>query len=199
MLLQRGKYIFAVLLWVWIAVMMSACSVILPKSEPKSTYYEATLEFYVNPIRNEENWSQPNVYGAYAKHVMEAMVKLLSSDDFEGKLVEQAAGAPVRFDENGEVTQAFQDWLQSEQGKTWRANLQYISYSYATEEDSLNRIYTTVSVPQEQGREVAEGLLEILPQAVIQFVQENMMVPSGYTGTRCTLLTQSYEIQEIEK
>ena len=54
-------------------------------------YWGSTVEFYVNPESSEEeigeNSSQYGVYGAYGRHVMDNMVKLLSSESFTEKLI----------------------------------------------------------------------------------------------------------------
>ena len=60
-------------------------------------YFGTKVEFYVNPEKPEESTStssgagaggsQYGVYGAYGRHVMDNMVKLLSSDSFAEKLL----------------------------------------------------------------------------------------------------------------
>lgn len=52
-------------------------------------YYGTEIEFYVNPKEKEEgaNESTYGVYGAYGAHVMDNMVKLLSSDLFTERLM----------------------------------------------------------------------------------------------------------------
>ena len=60
-------------------------------------YFGTQVEFYVNPEKPEESkgstsgagtgGSQYGVYGAYGKHVMDNIVKLLSSDSFAEKLL----------------------------------------------------------------------------------------------------------------
>ena len=54
-------------------------------------YWGSTVEFYVNPESSENemgaNSSQYGVYGAYGRHVMDNMVKLLSSESFTEKLI----------------------------------------------------------------------------------------------------------------
>ncbi len=60
-------------------------------------YFGTKVEFYVNPEKPEESTgtssgpaaggSQYGVYGAYGRHVMDNMVKLLSSDSFAEKLI----------------------------------------------------------------------------------------------------------------
>lgn len=55
-------------------------------------YYGTTVEFYVNPEKPKESvsangGSQYGVYGAYGRHVMDNMIKLLESESFTEKLV----------------------------------------------------------------------------------------------------------------
>ena len=60
-------------------------------------YFGTKVEFYVNPEKPEESkgttsgtaagGSQYGVYGAYGRHVMDNMVKLLSSDSFAEQLI----------------------------------------------------------------------------------------------------------------
>ena len=54
-------------------------------------YYGTSVEFYVNPEKpkgsSNESDSQYGVYGAYGKHVMDNMVKLLSSESFAELLI----------------------------------------------------------------------------------------------------------------
>ncbi len=63
-------------------------------------YYGTKLEFYVNPHRasSVENDSQYGVYGAYGIHVMDNIVKLLSSELFAEQLL-------LELDEDGQSTQ----------------------------------------------------------------------------------------------
>ncbi len=68
-------------------------------------YYGTSIEFYVNPekpteIGNTSNstanavGSQYGVYGAYGRHVMDAMIKLLSSESFTEQLLLEDDGLP---------------------------------------------------------------------------------------------------------
>lgn len=203
--MKIGEFILAFLALLCASI-MGACSLIFPQEQkPKAVYYETTLEFYVNPIREGDGQSQYEVYGAYGRHVMDNMVKLLSSENFAEVLMEHVEGSPARYDENGERTEDFQRWLESEEGKKWNADMQCISYSYVKdgvvdqENENPNRIYATISIPKERGKETAEKILEILPQTLIDYVEKHMVLLNGYIGTKCTLLTQSYTINEIEK
>lgn len=67
-------------------------------------YYGTSLEFYVNPEKPSNvgsssslaanSSSQYGVYGAYGRHVMDAMIKLLTSESFTEKLLLEDDGLP---------------------------------------------------------------------------------------------------------
>jgi len=67
-------------------------------------YYGTTIEFYVNPEKPKASLttetlttgvgSQYGVYGAYGRHVMDAIVKLLSSESFAEQLMLEEDGFP---------------------------------------------------------------------------------------------------------
>lgn len=67
-------------------------------------YFGTKVEFYVNPEKPEESTgtaigpaaggSQYGVYGAYGRHVMDNMIKLLSSDSFAEKLLLNGSPLP---------------------------------------------------------------------------------------------------------
>ena len=68
-------------------------------------YYGTTVEFYVNPKKDENqinNESQYGVYGVYGRHVMDNMTKLLGSESFAEQLLLDDDGLPTKFlsDEN---------------------------------------------------------------------------------------------------
>lgn len=63
-------------------------------------YYGTTVEFYVNPKKDENqinNESQYGVYGAYGRHVMDNMTKLLGSESFAEQLLLDDDGLPTQF------------------------------------------------------------------------------------------------------
>lgn len=76
-------------------------------------YYGTTIEFYVNPEKpkdsvSSEGGSQYGVYGAYGRHVMDNMIKLLESESFTEKLILNNAPLPekgkwVNLDKEKEV------------------------------------------------------------------------------------------------
>lgn len=69
-------------------------------------YYGTKVEFYVNPEKPEESkgtssgtaagGSQYGVYGAYGRHVMDNIVKLLGSDSFAEKLILNGSELPKK-------------------------------------------------------------------------------------------------------
>lgn len=61
-------------------------------------YYGTEIEFYVNPKEKESgsNESTYGVYGAYGAHVMDNMVKLLSSDLFTERLMLRGETLPQK-------------------------------------------------------------------------------------------------------
>ena len=68
-------------------------------------YYGTEVQFYVNPERPKQTasseGSQYGVYGAYGRHVMDNMVKLLSSESFTEQLILNGKIVPnVSTDEN---------------------------------------------------------------------------------------------------
>ena len=167
------------------------------------TRYETEVEFYVNPKKADENdsESQYGVYGAYGKHVMDNMVKLLDSDIFTLRLLQEQGIAPKATLEDGTENPAFQEWAKSEDYTTYFVGAKEgIEYSYATgqnAEDDLSRsfIYVKISVTE---RELAELFLESVKSSVPAFVEENMTVPSGYEGTNCRRVSRLEEIKEVK-
>lgn len=85
--------------------------------------YGTTIEFYVNPRLDKssstEVESQYGVYGAYGRHVMDNMVKLLSSELFaEQLLLDEETNLP-KTGENAEVDKLTQTALSAQnQAKT---------------------------------------------------------------------------------
>ncbi len=60
-------------------------------------YYGTTVEFYVNPEKPKQTsgeGSQYGVYGAYGRHVMDNMIKLLESESFTEELILNGAALP---------------------------------------------------------------------------------------------------------
>ncbi len=67
-------------------------------------YYGSSIEFYVNPEKDnaaESGESQYGVYGAYGRHVMDNMVKLLSSESFIEQMLLNGERLPAEKDDFG--------------------------------------------------------------------------------------------------
>ncbi len=80
-LVQKIKYL---LLAVLIGVVLGGAFAVWRTHDVH--YYGSSVEFYVNPEKEEDSTvsenSQYGVYGAYGNHVMDNMVRLLSSESF---------------------------------------------------------------------------------------------------------------------
>ncbi len=62
-------------------------------------YYGTRLEFYINPETSDDSVNSEStygVYGAYGKHVMDNMIKLLSSEIFTEKLILNGSPLPEK-------------------------------------------------------------------------------------------------------
>ena len=93
-------------------------------------YFGTNVEFYVNPEKPEESkgtssgtnagGSQYGVYGAYGRHVMDNMVKLLSSDSFAEKLVLNGEELPAK---NVWVSPTETIWVRNANGENVKTSL----------------------------------------------------------------------------
>ncbi len=155
------------------------------EEETKVYRYECKLTFFVNPRldgeanESEDEESQYGVYGAYGQHVMDNMVKLLSSDIFAEKVATNMQAEMKEI--NGFVT--------------------YSYYTYFADDSTAltgSYIYVKISVPEGKGLAYIESLADSLSKEVVEFVEKNIAVPSGYDGTKC-VLTKCEEIRKKEK
>ena len=116
-------------------------------------YYGTTVEFYVNPEKPKETGSsstitqnavgsQYGVYGAYGRHVMDAIVKLLSSESFAEKMMVGDNGLPSpnypnatksEYDEAVETAnEASNAWDKSSAlDKPWREKLDVLEEAWS--------------------------------------------------------------------
>lgn len=169
----------------------------------KKTYYECRLEYFVNPIRGDEEPSadsQFGIYGTYGRHVMDNMVKLLSSDAFSEALIDGMEGVPTRLYEN-KVTTEYEAFRQTERysvllGKAKSAIT--FSYEVDSENPTLAASFIYVDLSVKEDKNFAEKLFENLLKNVVSYVEECMPVPNGYIGTRC-VLEGSPVIEEVHK
>lgn len=173
-------------------------------------YYGTSLEFYVNPERPENNENGNNggqvtsqstygVYGAYGRHVMDNIVKLLSSELFAETLMEGMDGAP----ENKYKVVNGVTVINGEYKSFLKKVLSAVHFKYVEEESDLEDavnlarsfIYVDISVLGDANQAFAEELLLRIREVVPSYVSENMIVPDGYVGTNCIEITTISEIE----
>jgi capsular polysaccharide biosynthesis protein len=175
-------------------------------------YWGTTVEFYVNPEKPKEvvngSGSQYGVYGAYGRHVRDNIVKLLSSESFaeilidgtnNGEAIPGASpmkGSPKKMGYNEKeepyMTGEYKNFLSRVKNA--------VSFSYlesnADMDDANNLarsfIYVRISVIND--REFAKNLLDSVRVIVPWYVEENMTVPTDYSGTNCQKITVMEDI-----
>ncbi|MBQ8291021.1 MAG: hypothetical protein IJX88_00735 [Clostridia bacterium] len=157
-------------------------------------YYGTSAEFYVNPKKTEEgtteNDSQYGVYGAYGRHVMDNIVKLLSSDFF----AEQIALVGTENNNTPPNGLTLEQWRQTAKYKTLVNRIKRsVSYSYYDESeedvDDLAKSFIYVRISVLNDKEFAEELFTKVRIALPAFVTANMAVPTGYSGTNCIFIS----------
>ena len=278
-------------------------------------YYGTSIEFYVNPEQPKDLTtssgamanavgSQYGVYGAYGRHVMDAITKLLSSESFTEMLMLEDNGLPSKelypylndtnyanaeaaqkrasdaweeaaiFDQPRAVAlenlqsawttagqsttfteaayyklinaakpgtydyliQAYEefDYINTQRDtalllasstqkessaiievllEEWREHENYldvldfyqesITYSYLGSDDDVKDannlarsfIYVKISVLNDET--VAKDLFERVKRTVPDYIEQNMIVPSGYEGTTCTRITRNDSIEYL--
>ncbi len=164
-------------------------------------YYGTKLEFYVNPEADGivTSGSTYGVYGAYGRHVMDNIIKLLSSEQFSEELMSGFKNAPTEKEiigKNGKksINPEYKDYLNKVRNS--------VVFSYLDEEvnldDAVNLarsfIYVELSVEGEENIEFAEELLSIIRVKMPEYVEEKMIIPEGYIGTNCVEITTISEI-----
>lgn len=173
-------------------------------------FYGTTVEFYVNPEKPKDvvggNGSQYGVYGAYGRHVMDNIVKLLSSESFAEILIDGTDGNEVISEPMKGIPQKYSLSEKGEQYMTGEyknflsrvKNAVHFSYleSNADIDDANNLarsfIYVKISVINDKA--FAESVLDSVRTVVPWYVEANMTVPSDYSGTNCQKITVMEEI-----
>lgn len=171
-------------------------------------YWGTSLEFYVNPdapiMQDGQVTSNSTygVYGAYGRHVMDNIVKLLSSESFAEKMaenmMEKIDGAPSKDEmklPDGRINPEYKAFLYKIKNS--------VKFSYIAEEEDLEDainlarsfIYVDISVLGDENKEFANELVDCVRKSLVPYVEENMIVPDGYKGTSCTEITTVSEIE----
>ena len=108
---------------------------------------------------------------------------------------------------DGPVEKALNLWRESSAYASYlKFYKESVSYSYLAEgvdeEDANNLarsfIYVKISVTHsnaEEGTSIATDLLNRVKKVVPQYIEENMTVPDGYSGTNCQRITRTDNIQ----
>ncbi len=212
----RKKFLISFFVCFIMSATFSSCSYISHKEDcfgcpicwlneliKREDYYEAHVEFFVSPYKiensNEDN-GQSDVYGRYAHHVMDNMIKLLSSESFSEFLIDgvesvggQMKGTPIKYDEEENLTEEYKTFLK-------RVD-EAVTFSYFDNEDIENLarslIYVNISVKDDET--FANSILENIITIVPWYVEQNMAVPAGFFGTKCEKTTTLEVVELVEK
>lgn len=165
-------------------------------------YWGTSLEFYVNPdapiMQDGQVTSNSTygVYGAYGRHVMDNIVKLLSGESFTEEMMKNFENAPTeKYLPDGRINPEYKAFLYKIRNS--------VKFSYIAEEEDLEDainlarsfIYVDISVLGDGNKEFANELVDCVRKSLVPYVEENMIVPDGYKGTSCTEITTVSEIE----
>lgn len=165
-------------------------------------YWGTSLEFYVNPdapiMQDGQVTSNSTygVYGAYGRHVMDNIVKLLSGESFTEEMMKNFENAPTeKYLPDGRINPEYKTFLYKIRNS--------VKFSYIAEEEDLEDainlarsfIYVNISVLGDENQEFANELVDCVRKSLVPYVEENMIVPDGYKGTSCTEITTVSEIE----
>ena len=166
------------------------------------TRYETEVSFFVNPKKEGDTEDgEYKVYGSYGNSAMTQMTGLLESDRFTLFFLQEQGLAPKEILEDGTENPAFEEWLKSyDYTRFFVGAKEGIEYSFASEiyeGETLKRSFIEVKISVKE-RELAEIFLAGVKKVVPPFVEENMLVPNGYIGTRCEKVSLFEEIKEVK-
>ncbi len=203
-------------------------------------YYGTQVEFYVNPNKDESTPSSPteenessqySVYGAYGQHVMDNIVRLLSSDAFLEEMMLKGQPLPEKGKWGSETLDSLIDAANAVQGtdatalaqkqelteralvewsktRTYQSlisryrsmlHFDYLqgSSSSSNASNNLARSFIYVQISVLNDKDFAQQVLEEIKIYVPQYVERNMPVPQGYSGTHCQRITRTDDVRLI--
>jgi hypothetical protein len=114
------------------------------------------------------------------------LIALMNSQSFSEVLAMAMPSCPQKKDEDGGL------------------NDEYKSYVYTVEQSveftwENNFITVEISVWENVGEKFAKELLESVTTEVPKYVIKNIMLPDGYTETRCEKFSSIDELVKVEK
>ena len=181
-------------------------------------YWGTTVEFYVNPYKNVDEGehestgsSQYGVYGAYGRHVMDNIVKLLSSESFSEFLIdgvtentelgEEIISSPMHnIPQKMGLNSKGERYMTNEYKSFLKKVNNAVKFSYLEEDsemadaNNLARSFIYVNISVTNDKEFAEELLKSVKNVVPWYVEKNMTIPTDYDGTNCQKITVLEEI-----
>ncbi len=127
-------------------------------------HYGTKVEFYVNPEKPRDitatDNSQYGVYGAYGRHVMDNMIKLLGSESFAEQMILNGKPLPAKDTKVNLQDDKINSWINSENASEVALDLNTKIDAAQTELDKLNVEKTTLDGWIEERTEMAEELAE---------------------------------------
>lgn len=127
-------------------------------------YHGTEIQFYVNPDKKEtsEGGSQFGVYGAYGRHVMDNMVKLLSSESFTEQLILNTKPVPDIRDKWSITTKS------GTESVTTTAELNGLIAVAQTAIEETDKQRSEYLTEQDKAKELLKTLQEVWVEEVMQ-------------------------------
>ncbi|MBQ8295793.1 MAG: hypothetical protein IJX87_05110 [Clostridia bacterium] len=165
------------------------------------SFSEAAYQKFLDEVVKDDinNVKYANLFASYAEmQVKEAAVE--EAQEIADAAKNKADIAQKEADEAEE--DVFESWRKTEKYMTMLSRFKKaVSYSYLQEGEDANDvndlarsfIYVNISILNDEG--FAEDVLERVRRVVPDYVEENMTVPSGYSGTNCLRITRTDQIE----
>ncbi|MBQ9714084.1 MAG: hypothetical protein IJV83_05505 [Clostridia bacterium] len=175
----------------------------------KMVALEKAWDDHVNPLSNF-NEKEYEELASVPEEVKTALSNMIASKQTsESLLISVNAKVSALEDAKEDAKPYINDTL-----KLWRKTPNYrslharyssaIHFSFLSANESLEDannfarsfIYANISVLGDENKKFAENLLDLIYEAVPEYVAENMAVPSGYTGTNCVATSTMESIHQ---
>ena len=151
----------------------------------KEIYYETQVRFYVSPEAPPSDFSGSDYeVGLYSEQEMQDMIDGLNGDFLTMVCQSFSVG---QFEDVGEIYEQVAE------------SLEYYSVSSSDGQFARSFIYADIFVPEEAGRDFADNLYEAVINMTSEYVEANMAIPQGYTGTNCQRISRNDEIKKVKK